>query len=51
MADHLNHLHPVHKATNKPEQTAEVLKFFDWAYKTAGKKRMRWITRRCRKAW
>lgn len=41
----------VHKATNKPEQTAEVLKFFDWAYKTAGKKRMRWITRRCRKAW
>ena len=27
----------VHKATNKPEQTAEVLKFFDWAYKNGGK--------------
>ncbi len=33
MADHLNHLYLVHKATTKPEQTAEVLKFFDWAYK------------------
>ena len=27
----------VHKASNKPEQTAEVLKFFDWAYKNGGK--------------
>ena len=27
----------VHKATNKPEQTAEVLKFFDWAYKNGSK--------------
>ncbi len=27
----------VHKATNKPEQTVEVLKFFDWAYKNGGK--------------
>ncbi|MGE6583514.1 phosphate ABC transporter substrate-binding protein PstS [Raoultella planticola] len=27
----------VHKATTKPEQTAEVLKFFDWAYKNGSK--------------
>lgn len=27
----------VHKASNKPEHTAEVLKFFDWAYKNGGK--------------
>ena len=27
----------VHKASNKPEQGAEVLKFFDWAYKNGGK--------------
>ena len=28
----------VHKATNKPEQTAEVLKFFDWAFSATGDK-------------
>ncbi|XOC83274.1 phosphate ABC transporter substrate-binding protein PstS (plasmid) [Microvirga sp. M2] len=27
----------VHKTAEKPEQTAEVLKFFDWAYKNGGK--------------
>jgi len=27
----------IHKNSEKPEQTAEVLKFFDWAYKTGDK--------------
>lgn len=27
----------VHKASEKPQQTAEVLKFFDWAYKSGDK--------------
>lgn len=27
----------VHKASDKPQQTAEVLKFFDWAYKNGDK--------------
>ncbi len=27
----------VHKEQKKPEQGAEVLKFFDWAYKNGGK--------------
>ncbi|MDU5689830.1 MAG: phosphate ABC transporter substrate-binding protein PstS [Citrobacter freundii] len=27
----------VHKESKKPEQSAEVLKFFDWAYKNGGK--------------
>ena len=27
----------VYKSPDKPEQTAEVLKFFDWAYKSGGK--------------
>ncbi|STW66415.1 phosphate ABC transporter [Klebsiella michiganensis] len=38
MADHFNHLHFGSQGfPNKPEQTAEVLKFFDWAYKNGGK--------------
>ena len=27
----------VHKVADKPEQTKEVLKFFDWAWKKGGK--------------
>ena len=37
MANHLHYLHPVHKEQKNPAQGAEVLKFFDWAYKTGGK--------------
>ncbi len=39
---------PVHKAQKKPEQGAEVLKFFDWAYKMALSRRMIWTTPACR---
>lgn len=41
----------VHKEQKKPEQGAEVLKFFDWAYKTAANRLMTRITPACQTAW
>ena len=37
MANHLHHLHHGAQREKNPAQGAEVLKFFDWAYKTGGK--------------
>ena len=37
LADHGPDLHPDPKDPEKPEQAAEVLKFFDWAYKNGDK--------------
>ena len=37
VANHLHHLHPGAQRAENPAQGAEVLKFFDWAYKTGGK--------------
>lgn len=41
----------VHKEQKKPEQGAEVLKFFDWAYKMAANRLTIWITPACQTAW
>ena len=38
----------IHKDQKKPEQGTEVLKFFDWAYKTGANRRTTWITPACR---
>ena len=37
VANHLHYLHPGAQRAENPAQGAEVLKFFDWAYKTGGK--------------
>lgn len=38
----------IHKDQKKPEQGTEVLKFFDWAYKTGAKQANDPITPACR---
>lgn len=37
MAYYLYHVHSDPQRSKKPEQGTEVLKFFDWAYKTGAK--------------
>ena len=37
LADHGRHLHPDAQKADKPEQSLESLKFFDWAYSQGDK--------------